>query len=486
MCHECHRRQTQDFLRAAVQVRQKTSHKKTFLYLEQLILKHRVHVSALKVKETSDGLDFFFAQKQEARKLVDFLQTVVPCRYKTSQELVSHDIHSNTFQYKHTFSVELVPVCKVLVFFCKSTKLPTANTACVLLTAVAELSSSVYWRTPFSSLCNHRQLTEFYVLHIEKATPPGSHGNSSANHSDKCVLSDVWVVPVSELGTSDRQIHCRSHLGHLLHDGDCMWGFDLSQANLNDANLDKMNPADILMCCERAQVLVKKSYGDKVNRSKQRNWQLQMIDREMDVTVATTNEKGAEEDYEEFLEDLEEDMIYRKNVNIFFTAAFYYDNSYTANKPNQSLQLCILLSRRECSGVDIHMYFFVCRFDLSQANLNDANLDKMNPADIPDVVLVKKSYGDKVKRSKQRNWQLQMMDREMDVTVATTNEKGAEEDYEEFLEDLEEDMIYRKNVNIFFSPGEEELRRQGQEVETEELAAADDGPGDGCYRGDDQ
>jgi nonsense-mediated mRNA decay protein 3 len=129
----------------------------------------------------------------------------------------------------------------------------------------------------------------------------------------QCVLSDVWVVPVSELGTSDRQIHCRSHLGHLLHDGDCVWGFDLSQANLNDANLDKMNPADI-----PDVVLVKKSYGDKVKRSKQRNWQLQMIDREMDVTVATANEKGAEEDYEEFLEDLEEDMIYRKNVNIFF------------------------------------------------------------------------------------------------------------------------------------------------------------------------
>ena len=57
-----------------------TSHKKTFLYLEQLILKHRMHSSALRVKETSDGLDFFFAQRQEARKLVDFLQTVVPCR----------------------------------------------------------------------------------------------------------------------------------------------------------------------------------------------------------------------------------------------------------------------------------------------------------------------------------------------------------------------------------------------------------------------
>lgn len=34
-------------------------------------------------------------------------------RYKTSQELISHDTHNNTYQYKHTFSVEIVPVCKV-------------------------------------------------------------------------------------------------------------------------------------------------------------------------------------------------------------------------------------------------------------------------------------------------------------------------------------------------------------------------------------
>ena len=34
-------------------------------------------------------------------------------RYKTSQELVTHDSHNNTYTYKYTFSVEIVPVCKV-------------------------------------------------------------------------------------------------------------------------------------------------------------------------------------------------------------------------------------------------------------------------------------------------------------------------------------------------------------------------------------
>lgn len=58
-----------------------TSHKRTFLYLEQMILKHRLHTSSLRIKETHEGLDFFYANKQEARKLVEFISSSVPCRY---------------------------------------------------------------------------------------------------------------------------------------------------------------------------------------------------------------------------------------------------------------------------------------------------------------------------------------------------------------------------------------------------------------------
>ena len=66
-------------------------------------------------------------------------------------------------------------------------------------------------------------------------------------------------------------------------------------------------------------------------------------------------------------------------------------------------------------------------------------------------VLVRKSYGDRQKRLKQRNWQLQMMDREFDAAMATANQDAAEQDYHEFLEDLEEDRNYRSNVNIYHS-----------------------------------
>lgn len=112
MCLTCHRREAKDYWRALVQVRQKVTHKKTFFYLEQLILKHRAHSACLFVKATSDGVDFFFDKKDDARKFVEFLQTVVPCKYQASQQLISHDTHNNTYTYKHTFCVEIVPICK--------------------------------------------------------------------------------------------------------------------------------------------------------------------------------------------------------------------------------------------------------------------------------------------------------------------------------------------------------------------------------------
>ena len=60
--------------------------------------------------------------------------------------------------------------------------------------------------------------------------------------------------------------------------------------------------------------------------------------------------------------------------------------------------------------------------------------------------MVKKSYGDKYKRHKLRNWKLQSLDKEMEVTCA----ESSENDHLEFLENLEEDETCRHNVNIYY------------------------------------
>jgi nonsense-mediated mRNA decay protein 3 len=70
---------------ASVQIRQKVNHKRTFMLLEQLILKAKVHDKCIKVEEKDDGLDFQFKSKSHANSLVNFIQDQVPVRTKTSK-----------------------------------------------------------------------------------------------------------------------------------------------------------------------------------------------------------------------------------------------------------------------------------------------------------------------------------------------------------------------------------------------------------------
>lgn len=79
-CPDCTKLAAKNTWKALVQVRQKVPHKRTFLFLEQLILKHGAQKDTVSVKEVRDGLDFFYASRSHAIKMVDFLGSVVPIR----------------------------------------------------------------------------------------------------------------------------------------------------------------------------------------------------------------------------------------------------------------------------------------------------------------------------------------------------------------------------------------------------------------------
>lgn len=44
--------------------------------------------------------------------MVDFLNAVLPIKYQHSKKLISHDIHSNIYNYKFTYSIDIVPISK--------------------------------------------------------------------------------------------------------------------------------------------------------------------------------------------------------------------------------------------------------------------------------------------------------------------------------------------------------------------------------------
>ncbi|XP_042897058.1 60S ribosomal export protein NMD3 isoform X2 [Parasteatoda tepidariorum] len=324
MCSDCHKSETHNVWRAVVQLRQRVQHKRTFFYLEQLILKYQMHSNCLNIKTCNDGLDFFFGKKDDARKMVDFFSAVVPCKYSTSQQLISHDVHSNTFDYKYTFSVEIVPVCKNDVV-CLPLSLARSFgnigqiSICHRVTnsvylidpctlQIADITNQQFWRSPFHPIGSMKQLTEYVVMDIslildsERRTFTGQ-GPISHKH----VLSDAWVVRSSELGVNDTLIHTRTHLGHILKPGDYVLGLDLSTINVNNVDYNKLKKENI-----PDVVLVKKIYEDKASRHRRRKWKLKHLEIEAD-----TDTSSIQRDYDDFLEDLEEDVEYRQNVNIY-------------------------------------------------------------------------------------------------------------------------------------------------------------------------
>ena len=79
------------------QVRQKVKHKKTFLYIEQLMIKHNIQWKCIKIEKNINVMNFYFASKSHGNKMVEFLQSIVPHKIKESKELVTQDEHTSVY-----------------------------------------------------------------------------------------------------------------------------------------------------------------------------------------------------------------------------------------------------------------------------------------------------------------------------------------------------------------------------------------------------
>merc|ERR1712226_17163 len=324
MCDTCRRVEANDTWNANVQVRQKTNQKKTLYYLEQLLMKYNALAACHSIKPVHEGLDFYFSNESGARKLVEFLQQMIPIRYQNAKKLISHDAKSNIFNYKYTTSVDVAPICKDNVV-CLPTKLAHSlggiGQLCVVYKVThilhlidpntcqfAEINANSYFKSPFKSLIRPRQLVEYTIINIEPIPEHERRKFSGQGAiSRKHILADAWVVKSSELGMNDDTIHCRTHLGHILHPGDTAMGLDMRNCNANDPNLEKLSEDKLPDI-----ILVKKVFAEKSLRNRKRKWKLKHMNENLHSDLGSQNE-----DYVDFLEDLEDDADLRQNVNVF-------------------------------------------------------------------------------------------------------------------------------------------------------------------------
>ncbi|KAF7459151.1 NMD3 family protein [Cryptosporidium felis] len=348
-CDDCKRSFTPHSWNAVVQVRQRVQHKRTFLYLEQLILKHGAHEKVSNIVERSDGLDFQFQQKNHAQKLVDFITHFFVSRVRNSKQLISHDSHSNTHHNKFTFSVELCPICKDDVVFIPrslSTSLLGGTSPLLLCKKVTnkislldpfsareiDIAKEKYWQHVGSTsaslipLLSRSSLVEFYVINVERRDyfqgaggPRNSAPSSRSSGSSRVRIAEVEVCREADLGRPDSSVFVTTHLGAYLSPGDWVSGYDFR--TLNNFGVVEDLP-DFVQWKERNHdvILVKKitrKNSHNGESSAQRPWVLQKLPKEL-APDARDSKHSFNQDLEIFKAELEEDSEMRRDVNLYW------------------------------------------------------------------------------------------------------------------------------------------------------------------------
>eukprot|EP01104_Vermistella_antarctica_P009148 TRINITY_DN2331_c0_g1_i1.p1 TRINITY_DN2331_c0_g1~~TRINITY_DN2331_c0_g1_i1.p1 ORF type:complete len:545 (-),score=145.73 TRINITY_DN2331_c0_g1_i1:23-1657(-) len=350
MCESCHQQETPNKWNAVSQVRQRVNHKRTFFYLEQLILKHNIHAHSINIKERPDGIDFYFATRGHAIKFNDFISSVAATKLKLSKRLITADEQNGTATYKFTFSLEMSPLCKDdLVCLPKKVAQSHGNITPLLLVHKVhslqhfvdprtlnscEIGASSYWCSPFKALCAAPQLTEFIVLDVNevsedyrfsssaksdrvkqggrKRTASVGEESQGSSAASKFKLVDVEVARNSDLGKNDVTFNIRSHLGRLLHPGDSVLGYDIERINFAEEALDAIADKGAIP----SVILVRKHYPNRRKKKTKRIWKLKTLEKE-ELEMKKGEEERKQRDYEMFLRDLEEDKEMRATINMY-------------------------------------------------------------------------------------------------------------------------------------------------------------------------
>ncbi len=332
-CPDCQASYTIGAWKAIVQVRQRVDHKRTFLHLEQLILKHNAHAQALQIQGFTDGMDFYFAERNQAARFTEFLETVCPVKVKQSKKLVSQDDHSNVFNYKYTTIIEIVPVCKddLVVLPTKlAQNLGDLARLCLVQRVLnhlhlvdpvtgqtADLSVEKYHKFgEFRAMLSASRLVEFMVLGTEPALAP-TKTSAPARRTNRHRLADVEVALMSDLGLNDTRYRVMTHLGHVLRAGDAVLGYLLATASLNNTDADELEAKTRGGLPDA--VLVRKVYSHEGRVKQAPAWKLKKFEADEMEVVETRDAEKEDRDMEEYRQQLEGDKEMRRNVNLYKT-----------------------------------------------------------------------------------------------------------------------------------------------------------------------
>jgi len=326
-CPDCKKDFTPHKWKAQVQLRQRVDHKKTFFFIEQLILKHGMHSKMLHVEEVHGGINFTFKDRAQASKLVEFLQTLLPMRIKPSKQLISTNEQNSVYNYKYTFSVEIPRVCKEDLVILKP-KLANQLGGCgklllctkvgsvlqfvdIMNSKIIELSGQQYFQHEQDIVIvpSKGNLSEFMVFDVEL---PESKNQSQSFIQTKFKASTATIGRVSDW----ENFEVKTHLGDVLNEGSSVMAYDMTSLNLTGENEDLSHLGNI-----PDVIIVKKIYPEKTKKNRKRVWKLKHLEKQEknmnNLHKGSGQRERDEKDYQEFLVELEDDAEMRAHMNLY-------------------------------------------------------------------------------------------------------------------------------------------------------------------------
>ena len=422
MCLDCHRSEASLTWDSVVQVRQAVTHKRTFLYLEQVILKHNAQERAVRIDPQPEGVDFYFGSKSDGARFTSFLDATVPIRSKQSEKLITSDVKSNNSTYNYTFSVEIAPICKDDVVVLPKTlasHLGSISRLCLCLnvgsvirlidpftTRFCEISSTAYWQNPFKAILDASRLSIFVVL-------------------------DVMRVD------DDEQVR---------------------------------KPAPNMMVLDHHD---KDEDGDDHERN----------DNDQDEGGEEEEEHRSQEGTE--TQKAKQRKRRRKTVAKKFSASARLSSKHTLCEVEVAKEKDFG-SNDERHIVRCHLGFvlkpgdYALGYDMRTCNFNHQEEQDGKPIEFPDIILVRKHYP-RVSRF-ERKWKLRSIAAEapnqpgLGVGVRGDGDGTNARDMEMFLRDLEEDEEMREKVNLYQKKKRTNNNKKGAEESSAEPVKTGDWP----------
>lgn len=399
-CDDCKKTFTPHLWNASCQVRQKVNHKRTFLYLEQAVLKHKMHEKALSIKETPEGVDFYFKNRSHANAFSDFAHSLLPCKVKDSKRLVSHDQWSNLYNYKYSYMIEIAPVCKDdLIILSKEQSKELGGIGPVLLCyktsanvhlldpltfEILEFDENTYWKYNFRSHIDRSTLQEFLIQNIEE----------EIDYKEKYSALNMSIT-VTDLDV--------------------------------EMNNSKLNQSKSTNYKATKKILINPNTGQKKDYfNKRENHKFKIV--KVDCTKINTTQDGELKLYT-FRCQLGDkirvgDVVYGYDIGGINTTL--YENNDELN----TFPEIVLVKKKFFRGVK--RFWKLKRMEMENDN-NTPNVEDVEGEDLD----TKKRGGKKNKLEK------------ISKRIGKANAKNAEDQYEEFLRDIEEDREMRKNINIY-------------------------------------